>query len=77
MKIDIDEVSPTKKEIFQVGNVIDNDGDLYLVVKTWEGYSLLDFEIDQVGRSYKTLSELAEEFGDENDTLVNVKIVRA
>ncbi|MCF2624458.1 hypothetical protein I6E16_10200 [Ligilactobacillus salivarius] len=74
MKINFDEVD--YKEMYKVGNVIINsDNMLFLVAEGSEyGYVLVNLSKNMVTRAYETLEELADTYGEEDDTLVNAEI---
>lgn len=74
MKINFDEVD--YKEMYKVGNVIrDSDNMLFLVAEDSEhGYVLVNLSENIVTRAYETLEELADAYGEEDDTLVNAEI---
>lgn len=65
------------KEIYKVGNIIKSTGRfLYLVVENCEGgYSVVNLTDDIVSKSYETLGELANAWGDIDDEVVNAQIV--
>lgn len=64
------------EDMYKVGNVIRNsDSMLFLVAEGSEyGYVLVNLSKNMVTRAYKTLEELSEEFGEEDDVLVNAEI---
>lgn len=80
MKIDIEKVKkPTLEEIYRVGNVIQTGKPpyFYLVVSTEHGYALVDLNTNMTINESETLLELAKDSTDEDDQLIDVKIVRA
>lgn len=75
MKINFDEVD--YKEMYKVGNAIENDGVVYLVCHSNEyaKYFLINLYTATVSSGmYESLRELAQAAGEEDDTLVNVEV---
>ncbi len=78
MKVEIDKVKkPTAQEMYQVGNVIRYGETFHLVVTTNYGFGLLDIDWNKVINESKTLQELVEKSENDEDELIDVKIVRA
>lgn len=67
-----------RKDIYQVGNVIENDGVVYLVCHSNEcaKYFLINLYTAAVSSGmYESLKELAQAVGDKDDTLVKAKLI--
>ena len=59
------------KRLYQVGNVVENCGDLYLVISVEDGYALYGLKIgSQTSSTYITLSDLANVFYGPTNKLV-------
>ena len=59
------------KRLYQVGNVIDSYGNLYLVINVEDEYALYDLKSgNRVPETFTTLSALANSFYLSSDTLV-------
>lgn len=65
------------KDIYQVGNVIkDNTNTLYLIVGNVEdGYAMVNLTNNNVTEKVSTLEELADIYGEDEDVLVNAKLI--
>lgn len=73
MKINFKDAKP--ENIYQVGNVIRNKDDLYLVVYDINGgYALVCLSKNDLFGRYDTLEELAEDAKEDGDTLVDAEI---
>lgn len=64
------------KDIYQVGNVIkDHTNTLYLIVGNVEdGYAMVNLTDNNVTDKVSTLEELADTYGEDDDTLVYAEI---
>lgn len=73
MKINFKDAKPER--IYQVGNVIRNGDDFYLIAKDFDGgYSIVSLKHNQVIGRYDTLEELAEDIKEDDDILVHAEI---
>ena len=81
MKIEYKNKNYEKKDIFQVGNVFEHDGAIYLVCqKTFSNkctkYFLISLKTAIVSSEmYESLKELKLAVGNKNDTLVKAKLI--
>lgn len=73
MKINFKDAKPER--IYQVGNVIRNGDDLYLIAKDFnDKYYYICLNQNFVSPSYETLEELVDINKDEYDVLADVEI---
>lgn len=73
MKINFKDAKPER--IYQVGNVIRNGDDFYLIAKDFgDKYYYICLNQNFVSPSSETLKELRERAGDKDDILVNAEI---
>lgn len=73
MKINFNDEKP--ENIYQVGNVIRNGDDFYLIGKDFDDkYYYICLNENFVSPSYKTLEELVDINKDEYDVLADVEI---
>lgn len=73
MKINFNDEKP--ENIYQVGNLIRNEEDLYLVVDDINGgYALVNLSKNDLFGRYDTLEDLADECANEDDILVDAEI---
>lgn len=76
MKIEYRNEDYKNKNIYKVGNVIENDGIAYLVCHGRGGYFLINlYSATMVSGMYESLTELAQAAGNEYDRLVEAKVV--
>lgn len=62
------------KEMYKVGNVIYNGVTYYFVIKSSEGYALVDLSDNSVFMEQSSLSALAKACWDEGDKLVDAEL---
>lgn len=62
------------KEIYKVGNVINDGLEYYLVVASNEGYALVSLSSNTLLMEKESLSELAEAAQDDGDRLVDAEL---
>nr|DAY71638.1 MAG TPA: hypothetical protein [Caudoviricetes sp.] len=73
MKINFKDAKPER--IYQVGNVIRNGDDFYLIAKDFDDkYYYICLNQNFVSSSYETLEELVDINKDEYDVLADVEI---
>lgn len=81
MKIEYRNEDYRNENIYKVGNVVEDDGSVYLVCQktTYNGckkYFLIDLYTATVSSEmYESLKELELAAGDKNDTLVKAKLI--
>lgn len=76
MKIEYRNEDYKNKNIYKVGNVIENDGIVYLVCRGHAKYFLMNLYTAVLSsRMYGSLEELAQAAGDKDDTLVKAKVI--
>lgn len=63
------------KDIYQVGNVIENNGVYFLIGTLRSKFIVLDLKQNDVYDTYDSLEELIEKFPESNDRLVEAKVV--
>lgn len=68
--------SSSRKDMYQVGNVIKNSaGGLWLITDNADGgYSVVNLATDQIFGTYDTLESLIRNAGDESDIWVKAEI---
>lgn len=70
MKINYE--SDSSERMYQVGNVIRNDDDLYLMANNVKGELFaINLINNRVYGAYKTMDDLYRDVGDEDDVLVH------
>lgn len=73
MKINFNDEKP--ENIYKVGNVIRNGDDFYLIADSPEGELFaVDLHTNLVYGTYKTMADLFNDLGDEDDVLVYAEI---
>ena len=78
MEIEYKNENYRDKSIYKIGNVIENDGIVYLVCHSNEcaKYFLINlYTATASSRMYESLEELAQAAGDKNDKLVKAKLI--
>lgn len=81
MKIETNKKTMSKEELYQVGNVIEECGDLYLVIKVYNEngpskYGLVDLKANYLYSDiHNSLKELADDCYTTRDRLVRGKLV--
>lgn len=63
------------KDIYQVGNVIENNGVYFLIGALKSQFFVFDLKQNDVYGIYDSLEELVKKFPENNDRLVNAKLV--
>lgn len=78
MKIDIAEVKrPVRKIRYEVGRTFYYHDELFLIIKTLNGFGLLNLKLNLIVSEALSLDNLSSGVGVENDRPIDVKIVEA
>jgi hypothetical protein len=76
MEIEYRNENYKNENIYKVGNVIENDGVVYLVCRGHAKYFLMNLYTATLSSGmYGSLEELVQAAGDKDDTLVKAKVV--
>lgn len=76
MEIEYRNLDYRNKNIYEVGNVIENDEITYLVCHGCEKYFLINlYTAAMASKMYNSLTELAQAVGNAYDRLVEAKVV--